>query len=247
MLRVVIIEDEKPAARRLQRMLAKEDILVHTMLYSVTEAIAWFREHPAPDLIFADIQLSDGTSFDIFEQVPVQSAIIFTTAYDQYAIRAFKLNSIDYLLKPVKPDDLRFALYKFHNNTNKEIDIQQLISNIKNDKDYKKRFGVQYGAHLQSIPVEEIAYFYSQDKTTWLVTYSSEEFMYDQSLEKVEKQLNPEYFFRINRQFILSSKAIKDIVQYTNSRLKIILHPVTQTDVIVARERVKDFKNWLGL
>ena len=247
MLRVVIIEDEKPAARRLQRMLAKEDILVHTMLHSVTEAIAWFREHPAPDLIFADIQLSDGISFDIFEQVPVQSAIIFTTAYDQYAIRAFKLNSIDYLLKPVKQDDLHFALNKYYNNTNKEVDIQRLISNIKNNNSYKKRFGVQYGTHLQSIPVEEIAYFYSQDKTTWLVTYSGEEFIYDQALEKVEKQLNPEIFFRINRQFILSSKAIKDMVQYTNSRLKIILHPVTQTDVIVARERVKDFKNWLGL
>ena len=198
-------------------------------------------------MIFADIQLSDGISFDIFEQVVVQSAIIFTTAYDQYAIRAFKLNSIDYLLKPVKQDDLRFALDKFHNNTNKEVDIQQLISTLKYDKAYKKRFGVQYGTHLQSIAVEDIAYFYSQDKTTWLVTYSGEEFMYDQSLEKLEKQLNPENFFRINRQFMLSSKAIKDMVQYTNSRLKIILHPVTQTDVIVARERVKDFKNWLGL
>jgi len=228
-------------------MLAKENILVSAMLHSVSEAVSWLKQHPAPDLIFADIQLSDGISFDIFEQVPAQSAIIFTTAYDQYAIRAFKLNSIDYLLKPVKPDDLRFALDKFHNNTNKEVDIQQLISSIKNDKDYKKRFGVQYGTHLQSIPVEEIAYFYSQDKTTWLVTYSGEEFMYDQALEKIEKQLNPDFFFRINRQFILSSKAIKDVVQYTNSRLKIILHPVTQTDVIVARERVKDFKNWLGL
>ncbi len=247
MNRVVIIEDEKPAARRLQRMLAKENILVSTMLHSVAEAVAWFKQHSPPDLIFADIQLSDGTSFDIFEQVPVQSAIIFTTAYDQYAIRAFKLNSIDYLLKPIKQDDLHFALNKYYNNKNKKVDIQQLISSLKNDKTYKKRFGVQYGAHLQSIPVEEIAYFYSQDKTTWLVTDSGEEFMYDQSLEKVEKQLNPEDFFRINRQFILSSKAIKDIVQYTNSRLKIILQPNAQTDVIVARERVKNFKNWLGL
>jgi len=247
MLRVIIIEDEKPAARRLLRMLAKENILVSAMLHSVSEAVSWLKQHPAPDLIFADIQLSDGISFDIFKQIPVQSAIIFTTAYDQYAIRAFKLNSIDYLLKPVKQDELRFALDKFYNNTNKEVDIQQLISTLKHDNSYKKRFGVQYGTHLQSIPVEEIAYFYSQDKTTWLVTYSGEEFIYDQALEKVEKQLNPESFFRINRQFILSSKAIKDMVQYTNSRLKIILHPVTQTDVIVARERIKDFKNWLGL
>ncbi len=247
MLRVVIIEDEKPAARRLQRMLAKESVLVSTMLHSVTEAVSWLRQHPAPDLIFADIQLSDGISFDIFEQVPVQSAIIFTTAYDQYAIRAFKLNSIDYLLKPVKQDELHFALGKFYKNKDKEVDIQQLISTLKHDKIYKKRFGVQYGAHLQSIPVEEVAYFYSQDKTTWLVTYSGEEFIYDQALEKIEKQLNPESFFRINRQFILSTKAIKDMVQYTNSRLKIILQPKTQTDVIVARERVKAFKKWLGI
>ena len=247
MIRVVIIEDEKPAARRLQRMLAKEGIQAGALLHSVDEAVAWFKQNSAPDLIFADIQLSDGLSFKIFEQIQIQSAIIFTTAFDQYAIRAFKLNSIDYLLKPVKQEDLRFALNKFRNTTNKNVDIQQLISNLKTGNNFKKRFGVQYGAHLQSIPVETVAYFYSQNKTTWLVTDTGEEFIYDQALETLEKQLNPDDFFRINRQFILSPKAIKDIVQHTNSRLKIILHPVTQTDVIVARERVKDFKKWLGL
>ena len=245
MNQVIIIEDEKPAARRLQRLLAKEGIHVKTLLHSVAEAVAWFKQNPAPDLIFADIQLSDGLSFEVFEQISIQSAIIFTTAYDQYAIKAFKLNSIDYLLKPVKPDELRFSLQKYRKNSLNNVDIQQLISKLKPENSYQKRFGVQYGSHLQSIPVEDIAYFYSQAKTTWLVTFSGEEFIYDQALEQLEKQLNPEDFFRINRQFIVSTKTIKDIVQYTNSRLKIILQPKTQTDVIVARERVKDFKNWL--
>ena len=247
MFRVIIIEDEKPAARRLQRMLAKEGIEAGTLLHSVAGAVAWFKRNPAPDLIFADIQLSDGLCFEIFEQVPVQSAVIFTTAYDRYAIRAFKLNSIDYLLKPVKQEDLRFALNKFRNTIDKNVDIQQLIGKLNAGSNFKKRFGVQYGAHLQSIPVEEIAYFYSQNKTTWLVTDTGEEFIYDQPLETLEKQLYPDDFFRINRQFILSAKAIKDIVQYTNSRLKIILQPETRIDVIVARERVKDFKKWLGI
>ncbi len=247
MLNVVIIEDEKPAARRLQRMLVNEGIHAGLLLHSVAEALAWFEQHPAPDLIFADIQLSDGLSFEIFEQVPVKSAIIFTTAYDQYAIRAFKLNSIDYLLKPVKKGDLLFALDKFYNTINKNVDIQQLINKFKSGGNYKKRFGVQYGAHLQSIPVEEIAYFYSQNKTTWLVTHTGEEFIYDQALEILEKQLHPEDFFRINRQYVLTPKAIKDIVQHTNSRLKILLQPGTQTEAIVARERVKDFKSWLGM
>ncbi len=247
MIKVVIIEDEKPAARRLQRLLAKEGIQAGILLHSVAEAAAWFKQNPVPDLIFADIRLSDGLSFEIFERVPVQSAIIFTTAYDQYAIRAFKLNSIDYLLKPVKQDDLRFALDKFHHTINKNVDIQKLINKLKSGENYKKRFGVQYGVHLQSIPAEEIAYFYSQNKTTWLVTHTGEEFIYDQPLEALEKQLCPDDFFRINRQFILSPKAIKDIVQYTNSRLKIFLQPGIQTEVIVARERVKDFKRWLGM
>ncbi len=247
MLKVVIIEDEKPAARRLQRLLIKEGIQVDTLLHSVNQAVNWFRQSPTPDLIFADIQLSDGSSFDVFEQIQVQSPIIFTTAYDQYAIRAFKLNSVDYLLKPIKPEELHFSIEKFRKNILNKFDIQQFISSIKPDNSFKKRFAVQFGPYLQSIPTEKIAYFYSEDKTTWLVTDTGEEFMYDQALETIEPQLNPENFIRINRQYIISGKAIKEILKYTNSRFKITLYPKTEKDVIVARERVKRFKNWIGL
>ena len=245
MLKIVIIEDEKPAARRLQRMLVKEGVLVNTILYSVAESVAWFKQHSPPDLIFADIQLSDGTSFDIFEQVPVQSAIIFTTAYDQYAIRAFKLNSIDYLLKPIKQDELHSALEKFQKNLQLKVDFKQLANSIKSNK-YLKRLRVQYGLHLKSIAVEDISFFNSQNKTTWLVTKTGEAFIYDLSLEALEKQLDPNDFFRVNRQYIVSTKSVKDIIIYTNSRLKIILNSKDNSEIVVARERVKDFKNWLG-
>jgi len=245
MLKVVIIEDEKPAARRLQRLLAKEGLQVNKMLYSVAEATKWFKQHPAPDLILADIQLSDGLSFAIFQTIPLHSAIIFTTAYDRYAIKAFKLNSIDYLLKPIKQAELHFALHQFRQNKSKEPDIRQLIKRLQPDKIYKRRFTVQYGAHLQSIPTESIAYFYSQDKTTWLVTDAGYEFVYDQSLEALEPLLHPEYFFRVNRQFIISRKSIKDILQYGNSRLKIVLSQKMPQEIIVARQRVKAFKVWL--
>jgi len=216
------------------------------MLHSVVEAIKWFKQHPAPDLILADIQLSDGLSFDIFKTIPLHSAIIFTTAYDQYAIKAFKLNSIDYLLKPIKQAELHFALYQFRQNKLQEPDIRQLITSLQSDKIYKKRFIVQYGSHLQSVPTEAIAYFYSQDKTTWLVTDAGDEFICDPSLEALEPLLHPEDFFRVNRQFIISHKAIKDIMQYGNSRLKIVLSQKMTQAIIVARQRVKAFKVWLG-
>ncbi len=246
MNRIAIIEDEKPAVRRLQRMLAKEGLQVDPILHSVAEAIKWFRQHPAPDLILADIQLSDGLSFDIFKTIPLHSAIIFTTAYDQYAIKAFKLNSIDYLLKPVKQAELHFALQKFKQNKPKEVDILQLIKSLQSDQIYKKRFTVQYGMHLQSIPIEAIAYFYSQDKATWLVTSGGDEFICEPSLDALEPVLHPEDFFRINRQFIISRKVIKDIVQYGSGRLKIVLSKKMPQEIIVARQRVKAFKIWLA-
>ena len=246
MLNITIIEDEKPAARRLQRMLAKEGLQVGAMLHSVSEASQWFNHHQAPDLILADIQLSDGLSFDIFKAIPLHSAIIFTTAYDQYAIKAFKLNSIDYLLKPIKQADLHFAIQKFKQNKPKESNIHQLIKSLQPDQIYKKRFIVQYGAHLQSIPIEAVAYFYSQDKATWLVTHDGDEFICEPSLEALEPVLHPEDFFRANRQFIISRKAIKDITQYGNSRLKIMLTQNKPQTIIVARQRVKAFKVWLA-
>ena len=246
MNQVIIIEDEKPAARRLQRMLQKEGITSEVLLHSVNDSLEWFARHPAPDLIFADIQLTDGLSFDIFEQIDLKTPIIFTTAYDQYAIKAFKLNSIDYLLKPIKQDELQFALDKFRQNNMQNIDIQNLIDSLKPQQTFKQRFTVTYGQHLKSIPDTDIAYFVSQDKTTYLVTHTGESFIYDSSLEALEKHLNPKYFFRVNRRFIIAFDSIKDIIAYSNSRLKVLIHKPPEQDVIVARERVKDFKRWLG-
>jgi len=245
MSRVVIIEDEKPAARRLQRILQKEGITTEVLLHSVNEALQWFDGHAAPDLIFADIQLTDGLSFDIFEQIDLKTPIIFTTAYDQYAIKAFKLNSIDYLLKPIKQDELQFALDKFRQNNMQNIDIQNLVNSLKPQQTYKQRFTVTYGQHLKSITDADIAYFVSQDKTTYLVTHTGESFIYDSSLEALEKLLNPTRFFRVNRRFIITFDSIKVMIAYSNSRLKVLLHKPPEQEVIVARERVKDFKHWL--
>jgi len=246
---VIIIEDEKPAARRLQRMLKQENILVDVLLHSVGEAINWLQNNPNPDLIFADIQLSDGLSFEIFEQVKIASAIVFTTAYDQYAINAFKLNSIDYLLKPIKQEELRFALLQFQKQKIENgLDINQLLQSIVSQKEisYKERFSVSFGQHLQSIDVQQIECFYSQDKTTYIFTQNAENFIYEKSLEAIEKQLNPKHFFKVNRKFIVQYQAIKDIISYSNSRLKIVLKNYKEQDIVVARERVKAFKEWLS-
>jgi len=244
---IVIIEDEKPAARRLVRMLQKENLSVETILSSVKTAINWFLNNEQPQLIFADIHLTDGLSFEIFEQISIKSPIIFTTAYDQYAIKAFKVNSIDYLLKPIKQEDLQNALKKYRSN-HKELsnNIKNLLESIEKPNNYKQRFIVKYGTHLQSIHISEIDYFYSQNKITFLVTENEEEFILDYSLDKLEKLLMPTMFIRVNRQFIVSHKAIKDIINYNNSRLKIILNSNNLKETIISRERVKKFLNWLS-
>ena len=243
MTHVLIIEDEMPAARRLKKMLQKEDVQVDAILPSVSEALEYLNNNPEPDLILSDIQLSDGISFDIFEKVQPACPIIFTTAYDQYAINAFKHNGIDYLLKPFSQDELHTAIDKFR-KTQPAIDYQKLIQSLQ-PKRYKQRFACKYGQHIKSIADTDIAYFYSMDKTSYLVTVDGETFIYENSLESIAGQVNPKRFFRVNRGFIVSFESIRDILAYSNSRLRILLKPVSQTDVIVARERVKDFKSWL--
>ena len=243
---ILIIEDEKPAARRLQRMLEKEGYQNSKITHSVSESVKWLQNHPEPGFILADIRLPDGLSFEIFDKLNINTPVIFTTAYDKYAIQAFKLNSIDYLLKPVTQSELHFALQQL--NRQKHLyqhKIQDLIQQIQNRNDYKTRFSVRYGTHLQSIPVEEICCFYSADKITYILTRKAEEYIYEASLEKIENQINPKEFFRVNRQFIVRFNTFKDIISYSNSRLKIILNNPKPLEIIVARERVKKFKNWL--
>ena len=250
-MKVIIIEDEKPSARRLQRMLAKLDVSAETMLHSVEESIAWFQKKEHPDLIFLDIQLSDGLSFEIFETVEIKSAVIFTTAYDEYALQAFKLNSIDYLLKPIDEDDLVKAVSKYKERVpNKQSvtldfnDIKKLLVNPI-EREYKKRFSVKVGQHLKLINIDDIECFYSENKGTYLYTTEGRNYLLDTTLEQLENELEPQCFFRINRKFFVNIHAIKDMVSYTNSRLQIKLNTYKEQDVIVARERVKDFKMWL--
>jgi two-component system response regulator LytT len=252
----LIIEDEKPAARLLQRKLEKLDVTVETMLHSVEESVHWFENNPHPDLIFLDIQLSDGLSFEIFEKIDIKSAIIFTTAYDEYALKAFKLNSIDYLLKPIDEDDLETAVSKYKSrlpkaaaeSSNMQLDFEQIRQMLSNpfEKTYKKRFTVKIGQHLKVITTEEIECFFSENKGTYIHTYDNRDYLIDSTLEILEQELDKKEFFRVSRKFIVPLKAIKEIQVYTNSRLKVILPSYKEDEVIVSREKVQDFKAWLG-
>lgn len=250
-MNVIIIEDEKPSARRLQRMLKALDLEAETMLHSVEESIQWFQNNEHPDLIFLDIQLSDGLSFEIFETMDIKSAVIFTTAYDEYALQAFKLNSIDYLLKPIDDMELKKAVEKYKGRAPQKQTVTLDFNDIKNllvnplERDYKKRFSVKVGQHLKLINIEDIECFYSENKGTYAYTNAGRNYLLDTTLDNLSNELEPEVFFRINRKFYVNINAIKDMVSYTNSRLQIKLNRFNEQDVIVARERVKDFKDWL--
>jgi DNA-binding LytR/AlgR family response regulator len=249
---VLIIEDEKPAARRLNRMLLALGIEAKTMLHSVEESLNWLQNNEHPDLIFLDIQLSDGLSFEIFEEIEVKSAIIFTTAYDEYALKAFKLNSIDYLLKPLDEEELKFAVTAFKERQPKQTNVQIDLDAIRNllinpiDRKFKKRLTVKIGQHIKIINIEEVACFFSENKATYIHTSENRNYVVENSLDYWQQELNPDQFFRVNRTFIIHLDAIKDIIAYTNSRLKLILHTYSETEIIVSRERVKDFKNWIA-
>ena len=250
-MNVIIIEDEKPAARRLARLLSELDVEVSTMLHSVEESIEWFQNNPHPELIFLDIQLSDGLSFEIFDVVDVRSSIIFTTAYDEYALQAFKLNSIDYLLKPIDDEELENAVkkYKMVKPSTQKLsldfeDIKKLLVNPL-EREYKKRFTTKVGQHLKILNADEVECFYSENKGTYAATSDGRNYLLDTTLENLESELHPEKFFRVSRKYYVNISHIKDIISYTNSRLKIKLNRYTDQEIIVSRERVKDFKLWL--
>ena len=251
-MNVLIIEDEKPAARRLNRMLAVLGIEVKQMLHSVEESLNWLQNNKHPDLIFLDIQLSDGLSFEIFEEIELKSAIIFTTAYDEYALKAFKLNSIDYLLKPLDEDELKFAVDMFKDKQPKETNIQVDINAIRKllinpvDRKFKKRLTIKIGQHIKIVNIDAIECFYSENKSTYIHTSENRNYLLDNSLEGWQEELDPEQFFRVNRTFVVYINSIKDIIAYSNSRLKLILNSYNETEIIVSRERVKDFKKWIN-
>ena len=250
-MNIIIIEDEKPAARLLQRKLEKLRYTIQTLLHSVEESISWFENNAHPDLIFLDIQLSDGLSFEIFDKIDIKSPIIFTTAYDEYALKAFKLNSIDYLLKPIDEDELKLAIEKFHNNWSSANPLTFNLDQIKGalklteEKKFKKRYLVKIGQHLKMIPIGEICCFYSENRGTYFRTNDNRDYLLEQTLDQVEEEINPNLFFRINRKYIINMDAIKEMVSYSNSRIQIKLHKMEEDDLIVSREKVKKFKEWL--
>ena len=255
MHKVLIIEDEKPAADWLKQLILKfnSQILVLTVIDSVSGAIEWFQKNPVPDIVFMDIQLADGLSFEIFERVKVLCPVIFTTAYEEYAIKAFKVNSVDYLLKPIAYAELEVAFQKFE-------DLQQhvpsvptvtieLLNKVKEmlRKQYKTRFVIKVGEHLKSIMVEDILFFYSLEKATFLCTADFKNYLVDYSLDRIGEMVDERRFFRINRKYILSNQSIADIIFYSNSRLKIKLKKSGEESIIVSRDKVSAFKEWLDL
>lgn len=249
---VVIVEDERLSADKLVRMIAKFDptIEVIATLDSVKKGIEWFKENSPPDLILLDIQLSDGTCFDLLREVDCCPPIIFTTAYDQYAIKAFKFNSVDYLLKPLNQKELETALIKWmdHDNTNRSEwhdsfgQVDQLING-----DFKKRFLIKIGEQFQKIEVTDIAFFKYEESLTYIYNLEGKKWPIDQSLDNLENMLHPLEFFRVNRKMFVSLSAINQIHTYFNSRLLLKLKPEMDEEVIVSRDRVGDFKRWMDV
>ncbi|MHA7130605.1 LytR/AlgR family response regulator transcription factor [Algoriphagus namhaensis] len=248
-MNILIIEDENPAAQRLKRLIAPHfpEAILHGNLDSVKSALHWLKSHPIPDLIFCDIQLADGLSFEIFKEIKVTSPVIFTTAFDQYAIKAFEVNAVDYLLKPLDPEALNRSVEKFKANQHPSpIDYSKLQALLQAPvRSFKSRFLVKFGEKIQSIPVSEVSYFFSESKVTYLQSLSGKRYILDSTLEQTEEMLDPERFFRINRKYLITLESIEAIYAHSNSRLKLRLKFTEDPDIIVSRDRTGEFKLWL--
>ncbi len=249
MIRTLIIEDEEPAALRLEKLLTEVDSSIEVIdkLDSIESAVEWFRKNRHPDLLMLDIQLADGVSFDIFKKVQVDCFVIFTTAYDEYAIKAFELNSIDYLLKPVDRTKLTNSIQKFKNlsRSTPQFNLNDLIETIESRKTgYKKRFAVSIGAKIKSVEIHQIAFFYSLEKNSFLGTFDGHEYPLDFSLDRIEAMIEPEIFFRINRQYIVNYKAIQKINVLSKSRLELSVSGTTE-ELLVSSARTHSFREWI--
>ena len=251
-MKVVVFEDEKLASERLieliQELRPNAEILAS--LKSVEAGLMWLQNNEEPDLIVSDIQLLDGSSFEIFNQNPIKCPVIFTTAYDEYAIKAFQVNSVDYLLKPIQKQKLENALQKYDERTSssssQSLDIDKIREAIQGSNvQYKSRFLVKYGQRIKAIPVEQIAYFYSQDKLTYLVTFEGKKLPLDQTLEELETVLNPDNYFRVNRKFIVHFDSVSDIHPYFKGRVKLDLQPESGEDIVISSDKTPLFKQWL--
>ncbi len=251
-MNVLIIEDEHRAAKRMEKLLNElhPAAQVLKVIDSVEDAVNWFTQQATPDLVFMDIQLADGLSFDIFTKVKIESPIIFTTAYDEYAIQAFKVNSVDYLLKPIDEDELEQALHKFENLHFKQpVYSKAFFTDLLRDisqQNYTQRFLIKTGQSFNYVQVEDIAYFFSDQSLSFIQTKDGKKHAVDYTMDQLEELINPEVFFRINRKLIIQIEAIHKVSSYFNNRLILQLRPKTEMEAIVTRERVKNFKKWLG-
>lgn len=254
-MKAIIIEDEKRAANHLIRLIQEvdADIEVINELQTINQSVEWFLENSMPDIVFLDIHLADGSSFEIFKEISIESPIIFTTAYDEYALKAFEVNSVDYLLKPINKNDLKRALLKIKtlshthdSDLNNSKLIKSLLETLNRKHAYKKALLVAHKDKLIPLATKNIAYFYTEYKIVKAVTFSDANYVIDDSLEKISQELSPEDFFRINRQYIISRNAIKDASIWFASRLALNLTVSTSERLYVSRSNVNDFKHWLS-
>lgn len=254
-MKILIIEDEDLAVKKLQKTLAAVDGSANVVgvADSIKSSVEWLEANPTPDLILMDIELADGQSFEIFNLIDIKCPVIFTTSYDEYALKAFKVNSVDYLLKPIQNDELQAALDKFKrlSATYKPADnsLEKIVRELQQKlqpKEYRKRFLVKYSAKLVSIEVKDICYFYSDGRLNFFKTPDNKRYAVDYTMDELEEMLEPEQFFRISRAFYVSVGCITKIEDYFGNRLVLSLNPVVDKEAIVSREKVTDFKKWMG-
>jgi len=257
-MKILIVEDEDLAVKKLKKTLfsVDESATVVGEADSIKSTVNWLQSNPTPDLILMDIELADGQSFEIFNHVEVKSPVIFITSYDEYALKAFKVNSVDYLLKPVQKEDLTAALDKFrqmkkiyHTEPDPSISIDVLVKQLQQKlqtKEYRKRFLVKHGQKLVSVDVDEIAYFFSDGRLNFFKTYDNRKFVVDYTMDELNDMLDPDKYFRISRSFFIAVNSVSQIHDYFGNRLLLNLKPETDKEAIVSREKVTDFKNWLG-
>lgn len=257
-MRILIIEDEQLAVEKLRGTISALNMPLEVagVTKSIAASVQWLQQHATPDLILMDIELSDGQSFEIFKQHPVKCPVIFTTSYDEYALKAFQVNSVDYLLKPVKRDDLKRSLAKLEQLQHfyggrgmPPIDVAALLRELQaqhRPKEYRQRFLVKLGQRLVAVETEDIAFFYTDEKTTFFKTKNNMKYIVDYPIDELETFMDPQRYFRVNRQFLVSIHAIDAIHAFFNGRLKLGLRPDIDKEVVVSRERVNDFKQWMG-
>ena len=251
-MKILIVEDEELAVEKIKKTVwaVEEKTEISGVTNSIVSTVNWLKNHPVPDLILMDIELSDGQSFEIFNQVEVLSPVIFTTSYDEYAIKAFKVNSIDYLLKPVEEDDLKKAFNKYRKLSAQAqpIDLNNLVKELQKQlhTGYRSRFLVKQGQRLVSLEVKDVAYFFAEGRLSYAITWDKYKYIVDFTIEELESMLDPQQFFRANRAHLIHIRSVNQIHNYFNGKLKLELKPPAETGVVISREKANDFKIWMG-